>query len=114
MSDSRRLPSEVETALYRVIQEAIVNITRHAAARNVNISLNYLDDQVIAQVEDDGIGFDITQLALSPDSSRGLGLLGMEERLELLDGTLDINTMPGSGTSLHISIPLRERNKVYA
>jgi signal transduction histidine kinase len=112
--ESRRLPSEVETALYRVIQEAIINITRHAAARNVGISINFWDDRVVVQVEDDGIGFDITQIALSADSSRGLGLLGMEERLELLGGTLDINTMPGSGTSLHISVPLEMRSKVYA
>jgi signal transduction histidine kinase/HAMP domain-containing protein len=104
-----RLPPETETALFRVIQEAIMNISRHAGARNVSISLSQEKNTLKVHVEDDGIGFDMGQLAISVDTSRGLGLLGMEERLELLGGNLEINTMPGFGTNLEITVPIPER-----
>ncbi len=102
----RRLPPEVETALFRVMQEAIVNIARHSAARNVHIVYAVKNEQVFIGVEDDGIGFDLSDLTLLLDSPRGLGLVGMRERLELLGGEVEIRTFPGSGTSLLITAPL--------
>ncbi len=105
---ARRLSPEMETALYRVVQEAITNIARHAAARNVIITCGFSDAWVKICVEDDGIGFDMNGLMLQPDLPQGLGLLGMQERLELLGGQMEIFTRPGSGTQLFIRVPVPE------
>lgn len=113
-STPRRLPTEVETALFRVVQEAITNIARHAAARNVHISFDFDDEAAMVYVEDDGIGFDMVELALSPDSGRGLGLMGMHERVELLEGEVEIITARGCGTQVHIRVPIGERKGIYA
>jgi signal transduction histidine kinase len=123
-TDAQRLSPEIETALYRVVQEAINNIARHAAAHNVEIRL-VLDEGVsTVNIVDDGIGFDLGELnsaikdiekkdAPLPDDTRGLGIIGMQERIELLGGELDIITSPGNGTQIHIRVPLRERSLVY-
>ncbi|MGC8781114.1 MAG: GAF domain-containing protein, partial [Anaerolineae bacterium] len=94
----RRLPAEVETALFRVFQEAITNIARHALARNVRIAFAQHNNMVEIAIEDDGIGFDMVSVTLSPDSGRGLGLLGMQERVELLGGRFHLDSAPGFGT----------------
>lgn len=104
--ETKRLPAELETALFRVLQEAITNIARHSAARNVWIVYRVTDQQVQVNVQDDGVGFDMLDIEITPDSPRGLGLMGMQERLELLGGELNILSTPGSGTQLDISIPL--------
>ncbi|MCX7668959.1 MAG: GAF domain-containing sensor histidine kinase, partial [Anaerolineae bacterium] len=106
----RRLPNEVETALFRVIQEAITNIARHALARNVRIVFEAQGDAVAITIEDDGIGFDMVSVTLSPDSGRGLGLLGMQERIELLGGHFHIDSAPGFGTRIHISVPVKDES----
>jgi signal transduction histidine kinase len=113
-SARRRLPAEMETALFRVVQEAITNIARHAAARNVCVLFHYSEKETTVTVEDDGIGFEPDSLSISPDQGRGLGLLGMEERLELLGGELQIDSTPGYGTQIHIRVPLENRSMVYA
>jgi signal transduction histidine kinase len=102
-----RLPPEMETALFRVAQEAITNIARHAMARNVLLAFHREPEAVTITVEDDGIGFDQVELSLSPDSGRGLGLLGMTERIELLGGDLDLRSAPGCGTQIRIWAPIR-------
>ncbi|MCK6540925.1 MAG: HAMP domain-containing protein [Anaerolineales bacterium] len=97
-----RLPGEIETALYRIVQEALTNIARHAQAKSASILIEKRGGFVRAIVEDDGIGFD-------PSAQRGerhLGLLGMRERAELLGGTLIIESMPEHGASVFIEIPL--------
>jgi signal transduction histidine kinase len=109
-----RLPPEVETALFRVVQEAISNISRHAAARKVCILLEYQPGSVCVTVEDDGIGFDTGELSLTPESFRGLGLLGMRERMELLGGSLEINTTPGFGAQIIFRVPVRESELAVA
>jgi signal transduction histidine kinase len=113
-STPRRLPGEVETALFRVVQEAITNIARHAAARNVHIAFEFTDESIIVEVEDDGIGFDLVAVTISPDSERGLGLMGMRERAELLGGQVDISTAPGYGTQVQIYVPIDQRKVLYA
>jgi PAS domain S-box-containing protein len=113
-SATRRLPGEVETAIFRVVQEAITNIARHAAARNVHIAFEFTDESVIVEVEDDGIGFDLVEVTVLPDSGRGLGLMGMRERAELLGGQVDISTAPGYGTQVQIYVPIDQREVVYA
>ena len=96
-----RLPSEVETALYRVVQESLTNIVKHANAHNVSVSVARRESGVAAVIEDDGAGFD--QRAVRED---GVGLLGMRERLALLDGRLEIESRPGAGTTLVAEVPL--------
>ncbi len=102
-----RLPPKIETALFRVVQEVITNVARHAAARNLNVRFEFDGDTAIVAVEDDGIGFDMVEMTLSPDSQRGLGLMGMLERIELLGGEMDVDTAPGFGTKIYIRVPIR-------
>jgi signal transduction histidine kinase len=96
-----RLPGEVETALYRVVQESLTNVVKHANARRVSISVVRRDSAVAAVIEDDGAGFD--QRAVRKG---GVGLLGMRERLALLDGRVEIESRPGAGTTLVAEVPL--------
>jgi signal transduction histidine kinase len=117
-----RLSPEMETALFRVIQEAINNIARHSAARNVEIRLEMQVDAALLTIDDDGIGFDMAEMSsagspavdlagTSPaDSNRGLGIVGMQERIELLRGELQMMTAPGAGMHIHIKVPLLERS----
>jgi signal transduction histidine kinase len=97
-----RLPNEVETALYRVVQESLTNIVKHASAQRVSVSLARRPSGAAAVIEDDGKGFD--QRTLRED---GLGLLGMRERLGLIDGRLEIESRPGAGTTVVAEVPLR-------
>ena len=96
-----RLPFDVETALYRITQEALTNVVKHARAKHVSIVLTRRDGTVSAVIEDDGLGFDEAQAG--PD---GLGLLGMRERVALVSGRLAVETSPGSGTTLSIEVPV--------
>jgi len=95
-----RLPNEIETTLYRITQEALTNVVKHAQARHVSIVLNRRDGRVAAVIEDDGRGF-------TESGSEGrLGLVGMRERIALVGGRLEVESSPGSGTTLSIEVPL--------
>ncbi|MFV1949629.1 MAG: HAMP domain-containing protein [Anaerolineales bacterium] len=97
-----RLPGDVETALYRMIQEALTNIARHAEARSVSILVERRNGDIVAIIEDDGVGFEYGKSA-----GRGqLGLLGMQERAGLLHGKLTIESSENQGTSIFIIIPI--------
>ncbi len=96
-----RLPSEVETTLYRVVQESLTNIVKHANAHNVSVSIARRGPTVAAVIEDDGAGFD--QRAVREE---GVGLLGMRERLSFVDGRLEIESRPGAGTTIVGEVPL--------
>ena len=96
-----RLSADVETALYRIVQEALTNAVKHAGANHVSIVVTRKSTSVQVMIEDDGGGFDPRAV-----STRGLGLLGMRERVELLDGTFEIDTAPGAGTTLIVELPL--------
>jgi two-component system, NarL family, sensor histidine kinase UhpB len=102
---SRRLPSEVETTLYRVVQESLTNVLKHAQASRVSVILRVAADSVMAIVEDNGRGFDAEAAVRAPQHR--LGLLGMRERVWLVNGTLHIESVPGQGTTLYARIPLR-------
>jgi len=102
----RRLPSKLETTLFRVIQEAVSNIARHAHAENVDVALHFKKGTIAVRVRDDGEGFDVEEAISSKDRPRGLGLLGMKERVELMNGTLNIHSYPGGGTNINIEIPI--------
>jgi signal transduction histidine kinase len=96
-----RLAAEIETMLYRIVQEALTNIVKHARARNVSILIVRRNGSVMAVVEDDGEGFD-------PGAVRedGLGLLGMRERVALIDGRLTVESSVGAGTTLAVEVPV--------
>ncbi len=106
--DTDRLPAPVETALYRIVQEALTNAAKHAGAQNVSIVVQRHAASVQAIVVDDGCGFD-AEAALKPDSSRTrLGLHGMRERAILLNRSVTIESAPGEGTTIYAWIPLVE------
>jgi signal transduction histidine kinase len=92
--------------LFRIAQEAVSNIVKHARAKNAGLSLHFGGSTVQLAVEDDGQGFDPSELKAPLDSERGLGLLGMRERAALFGGTVDIDSGPGRGTCVRVSIPL--------
>lgn len=107
---SDQLPEEFKTCIYRVVQEALHNITRHAAAGSVRIAAQQEPGRLLLSIQDDGRGFDVRR-------SRGLGLLGMEERVAHLGGTLQLVSTPGRGTSISVVLPLAAstvRDKVAA
>jgi signal transduction histidine kinase len=97
-----RLPEDVETALYRIVQEALTNVVKHAQAQTVSVVLGRSADAAIAVVEDDGVGFDPT--SVRPD---GFGVEGMRERVSLLDGRLRVQSRSGGGTTIAAEVPLR-------
>lgn len=102
----RRLSPTIETALYRVLQETIVNVVKHAGATRVGVILDATDSEARLIVEDDGKGFTWGETERACAPSMQLGLLGMRERLALVGGTLEIETSPGAGTTILIHVPL--------
>ncbi len=97
----QRLPADVETALYRIVQEALTNVVKHAEAKHVSIVLTRKQASVLVMIEDDGRGFDPAQ-----PSVVGLGLQGMRERVELLDGSFQVEAAPRTGTTLIVELPV--------
>ncbi len=103
---NKRLTPAVETALFRITQEAINNIAKHAEARHVRIQLAVKNNKITANVEDDGKGFDVDAFFKSRNGAQSLGLLGIQERTKLLDGSFTIKSQVGQGTHLTVEIPL--------
>lgn len=103
-----RLPPEIETALFRVFQEALNNSIRHAQANNVWVNLKCRGSEFNGEIVDDGQGFDPHSIHVNGNSSRGLGLLGMQERVVQCGGRLKIQSQPGKGTCIKTSIPIQE------
>jgi signal transduction histidine kinase len=103
-----RLPAEIETALYRIFQEALNNVIRHAHARCVFVCLTRRDGHLIGEIRDDGRGFNPAALNSNDKSHGGFGLLGIQERVNQWGGRLEIVSRPGEGTVLTIDIPLAE------
>ncbi len=100
-----RLPVRVETALYRVVQEALNNAAKHAHAQSVQIRLWKATGSVCCSVRDDGAGFDSATLSAGAEK-RGLGLTGIRERMEALGGSVEIHSAPGQGTDYQITVPI--------
>jgi signal transduction histidine kinase len=97
VSDS--LPDAVRTCIYRLVQEALNNVSRHSGAKSVLVGVQQTEGSLVLTLKDDGSGFE-------PDKIRGLGLLGMEERVKQLGGRLEIESQPGHGTLLRAALPL--------
>ena len=104
--ERERLPPEVETTIYRVVQEALNNVLKHAGARRVSVVVERRRDHVLVIVEDDGRGFEVEEVSFAPGSGRGLGLLGMRERVALVGGALNLDSSPGAGTTARARIPV--------
>lgn len=103
-----RLPQTIETALYRIFQEGLNNTARHAGATQVHISLARDAHAFTGEICDNGTGFDPSELQVRDGDARGLGVLGMQERIAICGGRLEIQSKPGEGTVISIHIPLEE------
>ncbi len=104
--EEQRLPSQVETALYRITQEALTNVVRHAHVDRASLLLGVGPETVVVIVEDEGRGFEADRVMRGPADRHWLGLYGMRERAELLGGTLVVESTPGVGTTVFAWIPL--------
>ncbi len=102
-SVSEDLPDEYRTCIYRIVQEALRNVVRHANAKSVRIRLDQRDQELVLAIQDDGHGF-------VPEREKGLGLLGMEERVTHLHGSFRIESAPGTGTSIWVELPFSENS----
>jgi PAS domain S-box-containing protein len=108
-STSDRLPMDIETNVYRIAQEALNNVLKHAAATEVSVTLNHTRHEAVLVVEDNGKGFDPE--ATTSGASGGLGLTGMRERAALLGGRLEVESSPDSGTTIYARIPVSETSR---
>ena len=109
---SERLPMAVESAIYRVVQEALTNVARHSGARHAGVVVERRDGSIVAIIEDSGRGFDPAELLTNPNGRGRLGLLGVRERASLLGGSMDIETSPGGGTTLFVRIPIADSSEL--
>ena len=95
------LPDDIATTLFRIAQESLTNVSRHAKARRVDLSLDLTPTDCRMEVRDDGMGFDLTQI-----QQKAFGLEGMRERCHILGGRMDVLSKPGEGTSIRVRVPL--------
>ena len=102
-----RLPANVETALYRIAQESLANVAKHADATRVQLRLEAQPGYAAMAIVDNGRGFDSDEVFVDEDGRYGVGLLSIRERAELLNGTATISSEPGRGTRIHVVIPLQ-------
>ena len=100
-----RLDPELESTVYRLVQEALTNVVKHARAERVDLQVSMNEDAVTVTVRDDGIGFD------PATTSEGFGLVGMRERLELIGGRVDISSAPGQGTEVRAELPVPSQSR---
>ena len=109
--EPRPLPAEVEVALFGVAREALTNVSKHARASRVGVTLSYTDDMVLLDVRDDGVGFDPGSVNGDgrPGDGRGFGLDTMRQRLRQVAGALEIESAPGEGTSINARVPTPPR-----
>lgn len=106
VGDDRRLPSNLEGALFRIVQEALTNIHKHARARTAEVTLTVHATRVLAVIKDDGIGFDVVAVQANLHKHRNFGLLSMRERTELEKGQFEIKSTAGKGTEVRVEFRL--------
>jgi PAS domain S-box-containing protein len=102
----KRVPAEIETACFRVVQEAVTNVVRHAQARHVTVEITIEDAEVRLLVRDDGAGFDVTRVGRGTTLGGSFGILGMQERVALAGGRFELDSAPGRGTVVRARFPL--------
>jgi signal transduction histidine kinase len=103
-----RLDPAREIACFRLVQEALTNVARHACAKSVRVEMRYAGGEVHIIIRDDGAGFDAKAIRQQAERGASLGLLGMEERVRLVGGQFNCQSAPGQGTEIHADFPLRE------
>jgi signal transduction histidine kinase len=101
---SQRLSLDIETMLYRIGQEALNNVAKHARARAVEVVLERRDNQAVLIVADNGKGFDVNEV-MDKNSRRGMGFISMRERAAFVGGSLELESQPGSGTTVYTRVP---------
>lgn len=112
---TQRFPPEIELVVFRVCQEALNNIVKHANTRTVSLSLKLKDDYLCLSIIDQGDGFDVQELRALGAKRKGIGLLGMRERVAALGGRLTLDSAPGKGTSIYVKLPTvlrRRKNEI--
>ncbi len=105
LGEARRLPAEVESVLFRIIQEALTNVRKHAGASKVNVRLNFGQSNIYVAIYDNGCGFDMKRGLDDLPRNGKLGVAGMQERARLLGGTIEISSEKGNGTSVLVTVP---------
>ncbi len=106
-----RLSSTLEIAIFRIIQEAINNVLKHSGARIVTVRLETAEEQINVRIKDDGCGFDLDK-AMEGSQNDNYGLIGIRERVQLLEGDFKVNTAPGKGTDVLVKIPLEDQKNI--
>ena len=102
-----------QTSIYRILQEALTNIVKHSGAGSASVTVRREEEKIVFSIEDDGKGFDVTQVSAQEPAERGLGLAGMEERVSMLGGSLALWSEPGKGMRISFSIPVQEEKDSY-
>ena len=103
--DARPMHTDVEVTLLRTAQEALTNVAKHALANRVSLTLSYMEDLVTLDVLDDGVGFRPHATRAGSSADGGFGLAGMRQRVQLLAGQLDVESEPGGGTAITVTVP---------
>ncbi|MBI3947816.1 MAG: GAF domain-containing sensor histidine kinase [Armatimonadetes bacterium] len=111
--ESIHLPGAVEIAVYRIVQEALTNVAKHASASNVSLLLRARGGRLRAIVEDDGVGFDVAATLEDAPEERKLGLVGMQERASLLGGSCTVESRPGAGCTVVVEVPIPRQGEAY-
>ncbi|MDX2044283.1 MAG: sensor histidine kinase [Acidobacteriota bacterium] len=106
-----KLPSDVESGLYRIVQESLINISKHSNASSVNVVIKFQSNLLTMVIKDNGRGFDLASVSDKVATGGSFGLLGMLERAELIGGVLDISSKSNYGTTIKVSVPLYPRKK---
>jgi signal transduction histidine kinase len=107
-ASTRRLPAAIELNLFRIVQEAINNIEKHARAKTIKVQLGFRGKSIHLRIQDDGRGFDLHAPSRSRNRSHGLGLTNMRERASSMGGTCKIQSLAQKGTTITVTVPLRE------
>jgi two-component system sensor histidine kinase DegS len=109
LGESRRLAMPVEVALFRIVQESLSNIRKHAGASQIMVKIELLPQKILLIIKDNGKGFNLQEV-LADKKREGYGLIGIRERIQILDGELIINTATGQGTAINIAVPLEDED----
>ena len=111
ISSTHRLPPELELSLFRIVQEAVNNIVKHARAKSVKLQIQFDKNSLVLKIQDDGMGFDMKKLDMNEKILHGLGLTNMRERALSLGGTCKIDSLPGCGTTIIVRVPVKNALK---
>lgn len=112
MGGEARIPPRTKVFLFRILQEALSNVQKHARAKQIHLQVQVGDKDLKAVIQDDGVGFDLEEVGQSPEKWASFGLRGIEERARLLGGTASIQSKPKQGTTIRVTLPLEEKEEL--